>query len=251
MMQGVAPIRNCDPAVSRCRAAVQPPALPLLGTAHLFILGGVLLLAALLAWMQRKLPPGSKGIRVILAAVLLADTALWYGYLAGSGQLVFPRNLPLELCDVTLLLMLAALLTLRPAIFDLAYYGALAGTSMALLTPDLWESFPSWPTVQFFVAHGLVVTAALYLVWSGQARPRPGSVARAMLAANLYAAMVGAFDWIFKTNYMYLRSKPGKPSLLDFFGPWPWYLVTAEGAALGLFLFLYLPFRYKRRKEIR
>ena len=118
---------------------------------------------------------------------------------------------------------------------------------MALLTPNLWEQFPSFATVQFFAAHGLVVTAVLYLVWSRQARPRRGSVGRAMLAVNCFAAFDGAFDAIFKTNYMYLRAKPENMSLLSFLGPWPWYIVSSEAVALGLFLLLYLPFRRGRR----
>ena len=119
---------------------------------------------------------------------------------------------------------------------------------MALLTPNLLEPFPSFLTVQFFVGHGLDVTATLYLVWSRQARPRPGSAGRAMLALNVYAAIAGTFDWIFKTNYMYLRAKPQNASLLDFLGPWPWYIVASEGVALGLFLLLYLPFRQSALK---
>jgi len=160
----------------------------LLGLAHLTILGAVPLLAAILAAVQRQLSPEFRWLRVGLAAILLSDSALYYGYLASHVQLTFPDHLPLELCDATLCLIIIALFTLNPKIFDLAYYCALAGTSMALLTPDLWESFPSLSTVQFFFAHDLVVTAALYLVWSRLARPRPGSVGRAMLALNIFAA---------------------------------------------------------------
>jgi hypothetical integral membrane protein (TIGR02206 family) len=215
----------------------------LLGPTHLLILVAVPLLAAVLAAAQRRLPPTGNALRLGLAAALLLDLILWYGYLAVLGQLTFPDRLPLDLCDATLCLIVVALLTLSPAVFDLAYYGALAGTSMALLTPNLWEPFPSLSTVQFFVAHGLVVVAALYLVWSGLARPRPGSAARAMLALNLFAAFDAAFDAIFKTNYMYLRAKPENVSLLSFLGPWPWYIAVSEAVAFGFFLLLYLPFR--------
>jgi hypothetical integral membrane protein (TIGR02206 family) len=114
---------------------------------------------------------------------------------------------------------------------------------MALLTPNLWEPFPSFGTVQFFVAHGLIVTGALYLAWSKLARPRRGSVLRAMLGINIYAAFVGAFDFVYKTDYMYLRAKPQNASLLDVLGPWPWYILAAEGVALIVFTLLYLPFR--------
>ncbi|WP_169746921.1 TIGR02206 family membrane protein [Edaphobacter aggregans] len=215
---------------------------------HLAILTTVPALAAALVAIERRVSSGCKRIRIGLAMVLLLNSIVWYGYLAVRGLLIFPANLPLELCDVTLLLMILALLTHRTTIFDLAYYGALAGTSMALITPDLWEPFPSLATVQFFVTHGLVVTSALYLVWSGQARPRPRSIWRAMLGLNLFAAITGAFNFTFKTNYLYLRAKPENPSLLDSLGPWPWYIVASEGVALGLFILLYLPFWWRNSK---
>jgi hypothetical integral membrane protein (TIGR02206 family) len=214
----------------------------LFGPVHLFILGAVPFLAGVLALIQRRLPAESKGLRIGLAVVLLLDSVAYYGYLVFHGQLTFPDHLPLELCDASLCLIIIALFTLNKTVFDLAYYGALAGATMALLTPNLLEPFPSFGTTQFFVAHGLTVAGALYLAWSGLVRPRPGSVGRAMIAVNIYAAFVGAFDFIFKTDYMYLRAKPQNASLLDFLGPWPWYLVSAEGVALVVFLLLYLPF---------
>jgi hypothetical integral membrane protein (TIGR02206 family) len=220
-----------------------PPYFHLFGPAHLFILFAVISLAAILALVHRRLPPGSKTVRLTLASALLADSAVFYAYQITQGQLTFPDHLPLELCDASLCLVILALFTLNKLVFDLAYYGALAGATMALLTPNLWEPFPSFGTVQFFLAHGLIVTGALYLVWSGQARPRPWSVARAMLAVNLFAACVGAFDYVYKTDYMYLRAKPQNASLLSVLGPWPWYLVAAEIAALAIFCLLYLPFR--------
>lgn len=215
----------------------------LFGPAHLLILGAIPSLAAILAAIQRRVPPGLKALRLGVGFILLLDTVAFYSFLAARGQLRFPSNLPLELCDATLCLTLIVLFTLNQAVFDLAYYGALAGSAMALLTPNLWEPFPSLTTVQYFVDHGLVVASVLYLVWSGPMRPRPGSVGRAMLALNLFAALVGTFDFLFKTNYMYLRAKPQNPSLLDLLGPWPWYIAASEGVALVLFLLLYLPFR--------
>lgn len=221
----------------------------LLGSKHLLILAAIPLLAAFLAALQRRLSPDSRVLRLGFGVVLLLESALWYSYLAAIGQVGFPGALPLDLCDVTLFLVIVVLFNLNPALFDLVYYLALAGTSMALLTPDLWEPFPSLSTVQFFVTHGLVVTAVLYLVWSGQARPRPGSVARTMLVLNLFAAFDFAFDSIFKTNYMYLLAKPQNLSLLNFLGPWPWYILTSEFVAVGLFLLLYLPFRPTAKKN--
>ncbi len=216
--------------------------LQLFGITHLAIIGAIVLIAAVLAWLQR-LWPASKALRLSLALMLLADTLWWNGYLAWYGQISIRASFPVELCDLALYLTIIVLFTLSAVAFDLAYYFALAGTSMAVLTPDLWERFPSLATVQFFVAHGLVVAAVLYLVWSRQARPRAGSVWRAMVGLNVWAAIDAAIDCIFKTNYMYLRAKPAHASLLDLLGPWPWYIVIAEGVALAFFLLLSLPFR--------
>lgn len=221
----------------------------LFGITHIAILCAVLLLAAFLAAAQRRLSPRNKTLRLGMAWVILLETIGWDTYLAVHGELAFPGQLPVELCDVTLYLTVIALFTLNAAIFDLAYYGALAGTSMALLTPNLLEPFPSLTDVQYFVAHCLPVVAILSLVWSRQARPRAGSVARAMLGVNVWAAFDGALDWIFKTNYMYLRVKPVNVSLLNVMGPWPWYILAGEGVALGLFLLLYLPFRQSPQLE--
>jgi hypothetical integral membrane protein (TIGR02206 family) len=219
-----------------------PAHLHLFGLVHLVILGAVPLLAALLAALQRRLGPGSRGVRYGLAFLLCMCSVLYYGNFALHGERMFPGHLPLELCDASLWLLVLALLTLKPPIFDLAYYPGLAGASMALLTPNMQE--PSlFLSVQFFADHGLIVTSILYLVWSRQARPRPGSVGRVILAINLFAILAGAFDFYFKTDYMFLRAKPVTVSALDLLGPWPWYILSCQGVALGLFLLLYLPFR--------
>jgi hypothetical integral membrane protein (TIGR02206 family) len=215
------------------------------GLAHLAILAMVPIVAAVLAAVQRKLPRGDKAIRFSLAFLLFLCTAFYYGSFVVQGEPMFPGHLPLELCDASLWLIIVALLTLHPVVFDLAYYWAVAGASMALLTPNL--VYPStFLVVQFFADHGLIVVGTLYLVWTRQARPRPGSAVRALLALNVLAAVAGLFDLLFKTNYMFLRAKPPTKSLLDAFGPWPWYLLVCEGFALGLFLLLYVPFRQSR-----
>jgi hypothetical integral membrane protein (TIGR02206 family) len=69
---------------------------------------------------------------------------------------------------------------------------------------------------------------------------------RAMLATNLYAVIPGICDYVYQTNYMYLRDKPPAPTLLNLLGPWPWYIIVCEVLAFVLFYLLYLPFRRLR-----
>jgi len=219
-----------------------PANLRLFGLVHLLILCAVPSLAALLAVAHRRLLIHPLVLRSTVACLLLLCSSSYYASFALHGDRMFPNHVPLELCDASLWLVILSLVTLRPAFFDLAYYFALAGASMSLLTPNMVA--PSlFLSVQFFADHGLLVISILYLLWSGQARPRPWSVFRAMVGLNVFAVIAGAFDAIFKTDYMFLRSKPPTVSALDLLGPWPWYILSCEGVAMGLFLLLYLPFR--------
>lgn len=221
----------------------------LFGPAHLAILAAVPALAYILAFAHRKAPAAATTIRLGMAVVLLVNTFLFYGWEIETHLLHFPVNLPLELCDFSLYLVVLSLFTLKPAYFDLAYYWALAGASMAVLTPNITAPLSSFGTAEFFLTHGLTVTAVLYLVWSRQARPRKGSVLRAMIGINILALIDGPFDYFFGTDYFFLRAKPANPSLLDFLGPWPLYILSTEGVALILFLLLYLPARRARVPE--
>jgi hypothetical integral membrane protein (TIGR02206 family) len=218
---------------------------------HLAIVAAVPVSGAALAAWARARPAAARPIRLALAAAIAAHELAWYGYTVAAGSFRPPHGLPLDLCDVVLWLTVYALATLSPWALDLVYYFGLAGSGMAILTPDVGAPFPSYPAASFFLAHGGVVAAILFLVLAGKLRPRPGSWWRALVWGNAYGALVFAFDAAFGTNYMYLREKPASPSLLDWLGPWPWYILGGEVAAAVLVALLYLPFsRQEARAEV-
>jgi hypothetical integral membrane protein (TIGR02206 family) len=210
---------------------------------HLAILAAIPVAATALAWMARNSLRSARVIRLTLGWGILVNELIWYVHCIQQGLFHPPRGIPLELCDLTLWLSVFSLLTLSRGTFNVAYYWALAGSTMALLTPDLAAALPSYPAVEFFAAHGAVVAGILYLVWSGTARPRPGSWVRAFMWLNFYAIALGIFNKVFATNYGYLCQKPAHPSLLDFAGPWPRYLLAEEALALALFYALGWPYR--------
>ena len=186
----------------------------------------------------------------VLALVLAVDEVSWWVYLALGGGLHGERAqpLPLQLCDAAVLVAAAALWTRAQLLVEVTYFWALAGTLQALLTPDLPHDFPSYPYFQYYLAHGGTVAAALILVVGLRITPRRWAVVRVAAITVAYTALVFVADTLTGADYMFLRGKPDTPSLLDYLGPWPWYLVSAAGVAALLFAVLDAPFRLLERR---
>jgi len=214
------------------------PHFHLFGPVHLLILAAAPSTGLTLAWAARRNAAVGRGLRLALGAFLAVNELIWYAYKQHYEGWRFPEGLPLQLCDLALWLTVIAAFTRQTAAFELAFFAGLGGSSMALLTPDLWAPFPSYPTVYFFLAHGFVVVTLLVLSRGGLIRARSGSVWRAFALLNAYAAVIGLFNACFGTNYLYLCRKPASASLLDYFGPWPIYVAVGEAFALGVFWLL-------------
>ena len=215
---------------------------------HVGALAVIVVVTAALVTGARRPGVHQLGARV-LALVLVVDEVSWWIYLAIGGGLPGQREqpLPLQLCDVAILVAAAALWTRRPLFVEVAYFWGLAGTVQALITPDLPQHFPSYPYFQYYVAHGGVVAAALLLVVGLRIHPRPWSVVRVGALTLGYAALVGLVDAVTGADYLYLRAKPPTPTLLDVLGPWPWYLLSATVIGIILLAALDAPFRISRR----
>jgi len=213
-------------------------------TAHLAALAVTATVAALLVnWARaRRGSPATWLPALALAAILLGSQAAEPFVRLARGTLDWQRGLPLELCDLASFACIAALLTRRPLAFELAYFWGLSGTLQALLTPALEAGYPEVEYFRFFALHGAIVVAVLYLGPGLGMRPRRGAVWRVYALTAAYTVLVGLIDWALGANYFYLCSKPAG-SLLEWFGPWPLYLLGGAAVAAAIFFLLDLPYR--------
>jgi hypothetical integral membrane protein (TIGR02206 family) len=229
--------------------ATPPPFVPF-GLAHVLALVAVGALALALPALVRARPATGPLVRVAIALGIVLLLGFEFRTGADEGWLTWRMMLPLELCDAALVLAVATLLRPRPAAAELLYFWASTGSVLAMLTPDLPWGFPRWEFVVFFGLHGLVLAAATVLVFGLGLHPRPGAPRRAFLLTATWTAFVGTMDRLLDANYMFLRHKPGVPTLLDWMGPWPVYIVVGAVLAFLLFHVLALPFRREWR-EVR
>jgi hypothetical integral membrane protein (TIGR02206 family) len=223
-----------------------PPFVPF-GLEHLGALASVALLALLLVSLVRVQPRLGPALRLALAAGIVVLLAFELTVAAREGWLGWKTVLPLELCDAALVLTVLTLLWPRQRLAEIVYFWAASGTVLAMLTPDLQWNFPRWEFVVFFGLHGLVLAAALLLVFGLGLRPRPGAAWRVFGITAGWTVFVGLVNLALGTNFMYLRRKPLAATPLDAMGPWPFYIVTGGIVALVLFQLLTLPFRFEWR----
>lgn len=203
-------------------------------------------LCILVAWGARKFSiSGCRWLRRFLACILAGYAAVYYAQQATAHTLSWQYSLPLELCNIVHITCILSLFASSRLLYEITYFWGLGGILQALATPDLGHGFPSWDFFLFFWGHGAILLGIVFIIAGKNFRPHRNSVARMMIALNLYALAVGTIDYVMNWNYGYLCRKPAVPSLLDYMGPWPWYLLSLEGIALLTFTILAFPWRKK------
>lgn len=201
-----------------------------------------------LALAARRWPASDPVLRKGLAVTLLVLAAAALTREMLRGELSVWSFAPLHLCDFALFLAAFALWTRHQPTAEVVYFWSLAGTSLAVVTPDVPLAFPHWRTIVYFALHGAVIASAVLLTVGSGLRPRPSAPWRVFLWTNAYALVVAIINAVTGANFLFLRAKPEAPTLLDYLGPWPVYILAVEALALVLFYLLALPWRRRSRR---
>ncbi len=176
--------------------------------------------------------PVGRGLAVVILGGFVCEQLT---YLL-RGQWTAEVNLPLQLTDAVTLVSVAALWRPESALLvELVYFWALSASLQAVLTPDLGQAFPDPLFFTYFATHSGAIAAACLLVFGARRALRSDAVWRAYAVTVAFAALAAVGTLLTGGNYMFLRRKPARGSLLDFMGPWPVYIPVA--AAFGLLIF--------------
>lgn len=160
------------------------------------------------------------------------------------------EQLPFHICSLALLLVAYMLIRREYLAFEVAYFWAMGGTVAAILTPDIREGFPSLAFVTFFIGHGLVMVGIVYGIVVFRFKPTLASVGKVVIATLGYLPIAAVLNLLLDTNFLYLRHKPSQASIMDFLGPWPWYVASLVLLGIAICIVLYLPFaasEYRQR----
>ena len=210
------------------------------GLSHVLALALTLFFILLIIYFGRK-NKGRKGeiwMPYFLSLLILSGMLLKLAYNWYNGKFA----LPMQLCDWAAFLVVYVLFAGGRRFFEPAYFWGMGGTLQALFTPDVKLDFPDIKFFTFFLLHCGVVAGIFYIIFVKKLYPGSGVIKRVLVISQFYVLAALIINYFAGTNYGYLAKKPSGASILDFLGPWPFYIAGIEIAGLIICILLYIPF---------
>jgi hypothetical integral membrane protein (TIGR02206 family) len=223
------------------------PAFKLFGVAHCLAMLTTLAVAVVLTRYARSKSDEKilKRVRYTMATLLVVAVALdpfltlrRYGMGEMGWGIVVDSSLPLYLCDVVSIFLAYALVTKNQRVTEIGYLWGCAGTIQGLITPTLWFDGTTIEFYIFFLQHGGVPVAAVFLIWGLKIVPQKGAWVRAFYWSWGYMAIVMTINWMIGKNYGFLNGLPEVHTLFSYMGPYPYYLITLQAIAFTLYFIL-------------
>jgi hypothetical integral membrane protein (TIGR02206 family) len=226
----------------------------LFGREHLTAIGIIILFSVFVPVYVKKTfsQKAEYHFRILLGILIWGQELALNLYRLICREWFFSNSLPFHLCGFAILLLPIMLFRKHYKLYEILYFWGLAGATQALLTPNIDVGFPHFRFMQFFISHGLIVFTIIYstVVWDYM--PTLRSLAKASVLTLFLLIPIGLINIFTRGNYFFIAHKPDTSSVLDYFGPWPWYILPMIGMGVVMFFVVYSPvgFRNKRKSRI-
>ena len=213
------------------------------GLAHLSALIGIAIVVTILPLSARRLSDACQrhlALSIAIALFISEASSIIVSVFIYENPL--KTSLPLHLCGIAALLTAWMLWQKSYKVYEIAYFWGMGGSIPAILTPDIAAGFPNPAFFYFFIGHGLTMLGVLHVTIVYGYQPRLRSVGKTVIASLILMMVVAPINLAMNTNYMYLCYKPAQATVMDYLGPWPWYILSLVVIGTVVFLVCYLPF---------
>ena len=183
-----------------------------------------------------------KNLGNFLGFLIFINFPIWVLLEFIGGSFDVKLHLPLHLCRFANLLLPFVMLRRNEFIFQILFYWGLSGMFQAIMTPDIVQDFPHFHYFRFFIGHHLMIVALMYVIIVYKMKPTIKGLKNSFFGLNLFLVISFIANILLDANYFWIMEKPPMGSLLDYMGPWPWYILTAEFLALAHFALAYFIF---------
>ena len=166
-----------------------------------------------------------------------------------EGTFTIQEELPFHLCRLLAFILPFVIYYKNKKWFGITYFFTVVGTLQALLTPDLPQAAPHYSYASYWILHGVLIYLPIYCIVVFGFKIEKKDFINAVIAGNIYLVFTLIINYILGPNYFYTSHKPPSASLLDFLGPWPWYILTVELLTIFLFVLAWMPFWFRKKKQ--
>lgn len=195
--------------------------------------------------------PWKKAIRIFLGVLLILQEISLNLFRLWNGTWSVATSLPLHLCGLAVISCAIMAFTKSKKIYNIVYFWGVGGATQALITPDIGVyGYPHFRFYQFFISHGLIITTLLFMTFVEKYRPSWQAMWQSIITLNLLMIPIGIINWITGGNYFFIAHPPETASLIDFLGPWPYYIIWLEVIGFVIFFLCYLPFVRLNKKDV-
>ncbi len=178
---------------------------------------------------------------VLMAIIPFSCVLGRMSYLLYVGNFDPKLDLPFFLCRFMALILPFVFYYRNRFLLGILYFWILAGTMNAIITPDLQQGLGHWEYSLYWVYHTMLIATILYGVFVYKFKVGWKDYRNAVLGTIVFTIFSSIVNFMLKANYNYLSAKPEVASILDHFGPWPWYIVSVYGLMFFLFFIVLLP----------
>jgi len=194
---------------------------------------------------------------MLIGWLVFSNYIVWVSLEAIAGTFDINRHLPVHLCRLANLMIPLVMVWRSYFVYEILFFWGLSAMLQASFTPDIAAGFPHFHYFRFLVGHQGVILALIYATVVYEIRPTFKSLIKSFIALNIFLAIAAIVNLLLDSNYFWICGKPVNhigeriPTLLDYMGPWPWYILTCEFVALAHFLLVYSPFYIMNKRKVQ
>ncbi len=177
-----------------------------------------------------------------IGVIIFLSYFAWAALELSAGTFDVAKHLPFQLCRFSNLVVVLMMNFRRIFWFEILYFWVVTGVLQATFAPDFQQEFPHFYYFRFWIGHPGMILAIVYAMVVYEMRPTLKGFWNGIIATNVYALFTVILNLSLGSNYFFTMGKPETASPLDYFGPWPWYILVCELILIVQATLFYLPF---------
>ena len=202
------------------------------------------ILLVFLGFFTEKKATFAKIVAIAVLGVKIAELLFRHHY---YGETV-AELLPLHLCPIVIILSIFMMFFHSEVLFQPVYFWSI-GAFFAILMPDIRDGMSNFASQSFFITHFFILFSTAYAFVHFRFRPTKAGFLCSFLLLVTLAFIMYFVNNKLGTNFLYVNHPPVTKSLMDFMGPWPYYIFPLAGIDIAISFFMYLPFRKNKKSK--